>query len=208
MLLEFEKFCAKLQKSFNEIGIPETLERYFHYPTRYDILFVVCVRLNAAMLHENLNVSTEMSSVYDTLQYYLENPDAVKNHVTSKDSLIQLLTTQQLEGYPTPSVKYVDGVLRYNVGTSIEDYIFKDTFAIDKHTTCTEPINIIKQLIKVQTKPEVVELLNTRLKVLKKIATISLKLETPIGVVKIDVQGAKLKTAVHVMSGTTQIIIN
>lgn len=208
MLLEFKKFCANLQKSFSEIGIPETLERYFYYPTRSDILFVVCVRLNATILHENLNVPTEVSGVYNTLQYYLENPDAVENHLTPSDSLIQLLTTQQLEGYPTPSVKYVDGVLRYNVGTSIEDYIFKDTFTIDKHTTCTEPINIIKQLIKVQTKSEVIELLNTRLKVLKKIATISPKLETPIGVVKIDVQGAKLKTAVHVMSGMTQIIIN
>lgn len=208
MLLEFKKFCANLQKSFSEIGIPETLERYFYYPTRSDILFVVCVRLNATILHENLNVPTEVSSVYNTLQYYLENPDAVENHLTPSDSLIQLLTTQQLEGYPTPSVKYVDGVLRYNVGTSIEDYIFKDTFTIDKHTTCTEPIFIIKQLIKAQTKSDVIELLNTRLKVLKKIATISPKLETPIGVVKIDVQGAKLKTAVHVMSDTTQIIIN
>ncbi len=210
MLKVYTKLCKDIDSSFNTNGTTQTMEKFFQFPKREDILYVICVKLHSLILRMPEVVDPVVMKISSKLRGILENPEILANDnaPTSSEELVRLLTTQQLQGYNTTSVKYVDGVLRYCIAQPLEDMLFSKQLVIDRHTTCFAPMQVIKQLIKVQTKEDTVTALNDRMKILKKIAAIAPDLETDLGIVIIDRKGARLKTDVKIESGVTHVLIN
>lgn len=210
MLELYTKLCKDIEKSFDKDGISVTLQKYFQFPEKSDLLYVICVKLKAILLKPGVNTEFVVRKVYAKLRNILDNPDILKveDSDTSTKDFINLLTTSQLSEYSTTSVKYVDGKLMYCVKQPIEEMLFSKEMFFDKHTTYQQPLRVLRQLLKNYTDEDSINKLKDRSKVLKKIAKVAAMMDTSKGFVTIDRQGDRLKSSIQTKADVTYLLIN
>ena len=187
-----DKLAEEIMIFLNDNTVQDMLRVFFDYPSRKDLLYYVCSKMQKSMLEAG-NADNITGSVYNILLKSLQSYDSIVlfDGMTNEE-LLNMLRNKGLD-YRTTSVEYVDGVLKYCIKPLFN--VFDDEFIIDRHTKFKSYIKFLESLSN-NDNESVKQLSKDKLKIVKKLANVVPNLEKGFCKCVIKPHGSRLKVNV------------